>query len=110
MFSIFDLNYRGFGEHIHRALANNDGDALMQAVLSSALDGPQRFAVMYFDHYFAQSTSNCIEHPLLGNLIQLADEIDRRYPYSQNGINFVSIAIRKGAIPLNECAQVRICI
>ncbi|WP_133131293.1 hypothetical protein [Legionella yabuuchiae] len=77
----------------------NDGETLFNRIMQSAIDGPQKFGVEYFNRYFSQGGSD--QHPILGDLRVLADEIDRRYG-DDKGMNLVSGLIRHRLPPLNE--------
>lgn len=77
---------------------------LREAVLKSATRGPQKYAMSLFTGYF--SKDGTINHPELGNLLELADEIDRQYG-NNRGINLVSAQIRNNLPPESSlsCSQ-----
>lgn len=79
------------------AMINWSGqDDLLKAVLKSAIEGPQKYACNFFNDYFAAGNNpdGKASHPLLGNLLVLADVIDERYDSKRYGTNLVTGLIR----------------
>lgn len=68
---------------------------------------PQKYSMAFFQDYFDEGGT--IDHPALGNLLELADKIDAQYNSKGMGINLVSSFIRYKLEQLSNCAAIIQC-
>lgn len=70
---------------------NNNSDELRRLIMRSAINGPQGSGHEYFNAYFR--SGNPLIHPLLGDLRELACEMERLCQIP--GMNLVACVIRR---------------
>lgn len=83
----------------------DDAVALRDRILTESLLGTQGRPIAYFVDYIQQGGGR--NHPLLGNLMNLADEIDARRDIG-SGLNLVSHFIRRQFTDQPELAGMRV--